>query len=61
MKIDDIEIDWIKLKCNFIMSNGEKVKNKLINSNFLSDITITKIFDDLAKISIKKIKELKND
>ncbi len=57
MKIHDIEIDRIKLKVNFIMDNGIKYKNKIIDSALLSDITITKIFDDLSKLNPKTLKE----
>jgi hypothetical protein len=59
MKIHDIEIDKIKLKVNFIMDNGIKYKNKIIDSVLLSDTTITKIFDDLSKLNPKTLKEEK--
>ena len=59
MKIHDIEIDKIKLKVNFIMDNGIKYKNKIIDSVLLSDTTITKIFDDLSKLNPKTLKEKK--
>ena len=58
MKIQDIEINKIKLSVNFIMSNGKKYQNKIINSSFLSDITITKIFDDLSKLNPQNLKKL---
>ena len=57
MKIQDIEIDEINLNVNFIMTNGSKYKNKKVNSALLSDTTITKIFDDLAKLNPKDLKE----
>ena len=57
MKIQDIEINTIKLNVNFTMTNGSKYKNKKVNSALLSETTITKIFDDLAKLNPKDLKE----
>ena len=54
-QIKDIEIDTLNLKVNFIMENNSVVKNCSLNSECLSDATLTYIFDDLAKVDITKL------
>jgi hypothetical protein len=48
MKAIDIEMNTIKLNVNFILEDNSVVENCLLNSEDLSDDTITKIFDDLS-------------
>lgn len=57
MKIQDIEIDKIRLKVDFIMEDGVRYKNKIVDSSLLSDATITRIFDDLSKLNPTNLKE----
>jgi hypothetical protein len=59
MKVRDIEINTLKLDVNFILENNSVVENCLLNSEDLSDETITKIFDDLSKIDITKYRKEK--
>ena len=54
MKVRDIEINTLKLDVNFILEDNSVVENCLLNSEDLSDETITKIFDDLSKVDITK-------
>jgi hypothetical protein len=54
MKVRDIEINTLKLDVNFILEDNSVVENCLLNSEDLSDDTITKIFDDLSKVDITK-------
>ncbi len=48
--IDDIEINKIRISANFVMSDGSVVENTVLDSDHLSDVTLTKIFDDLGSI-----------
>ena len=54
MKVRDIEINTLKLDVNFILEDNSVVENCSLHSGHLSDITITKIFDDLSKVDITK-------
>ena len=54
MKAIDIEMNTIELNVNFILEDNSVVENCLLNSEDLSDDTITKIFDDLSKVDITK-------
>ena len=54
MKIHDIEINTLQLDVNFILDNGKVIEHQKFNSENLSNTTITKIFDDLSKITIKE-------
>ncbi len=58
MKIHDIEIDEIKFSVNFIMEDGKRYENILINSSSLSNVTMTNIFYDLSKLNPKNLKEV---
>ena len=53
MKIHDIEINTLQLDVNFILDNGKVIEHQKFNSENLSNTTITKIFDDLSKITIQ--------
>mgnify|MGYP003649097064 FL=1 len=48
--IDDIEINKIRISANFVMSDGSVVEDTVLDSDHLSDVTLTKIFDDLGSI-----------
>ena len=48
--IDDIEINKIRISANFVYSDGSVVENTVLDSDHLSDVTLTKIFDDLGSI-----------
>ena len=54
MKAIDIEMNTIELNVNFILEDNSVVENCSLHSGHLSDITITKIFDDLSKVDITK-------
>jgi hypothetical protein len=59
MKAIDIEMNTIELNVNFILEDNSVVENCLLNSEDLSDDTITKIFDDLSKVDITKYRKEK--
>ena len=54
-KIKDIEIDTLNLKVNFILENNSVVENCSLNSECLSDVTLTHIFNDLDKVDITEL------
>jgi len=62
MNIRDIEIDKINLKVNFVLDDNTVIENCFLNSEHLSNTTLTNIFEDLAKVDLSKFKkENKND
>ena len=54
-QIKDIEIDKLNLKVSFTLQNNSVVKNCSLNSDCLSNATLTYIFDDLAKVDIAEL------
>ena len=62
MNIRDIEIDKINLKVNFVLDDNTVIENCFLNSEHLSNTTLTNIFEDLAKVDLSKFKkENEND
>lgn len=57
MNIKDIEIDKINLKVNFVLDDNSVIENCFLNSEHLSNTTLTNIFEDLAKVDLNQFRK----
>jgi len=57
MNIRNIEIDKINLKVNFVLDDNTVIENCFLNSEHLSNTTLTYIFEDLAKVDLNQFRK----